>query len=335
MKKIYLLVAGALLVFSTANAQTIFEDDMESHPLGEYYSAYWNTWSGTNTSGETLVITDEQAASGTKSGKIGPTGQDVVLKLLSKKTTGIYTAEWKMYIPTGKYAYYNFQANTAPGGMTEEWVSDVYANTFDSTFVLADSVTTLADKLVWTCRLIDSSVTPVDTVTRIFAYADFPYDTWFTVKQVMDLDNGTFSVLVDDVEGTYYYYGDNSWPGLISPSFGSIDFYSLEDTSAAGSENTYYIDDVTILDNATGIKDLSNKNNTISLYPNPSNGMITISAKQTMETVEIFNLLGQRVMTLSPNAETVKINTTSLTAGVYTAKVISKDVITSQEFVVK
>lgn len=52
-------------------------------------------------------------------------------------------------------------------------------------------------------------------------------------------------------------------------------------------------------------------------YPNPTNGIVNISAKESIDTIKVFNMLGQLVMDLSPNASKVTLDFSELNAGAY------------------
>lgn len=56
-------------------------------------------------------------------------------------------------------------------------------------------------------------------------------------------------------------------------------------------------------------------------YPNPVKNELTLGAQHTIENVRVFNLLGQLVITETPNATTKSINMTQLQAGAYFVEV--------------
>jgi len=59
-----------------------------------------------------------------------------------------------------------------------------------------------------------------------------------------------------------------------------------------------------------------------SFYPNPVENQLNLKANAQIESVEIFNLLGQNVINTNPNAVETEINTQALQSGVYMMKVI-------------
>ncbi|WP_188405813.1 T9SS type A sorting domain-containing protein, partial [Psychroflexus salis] len=58
-----------------------------------------------------------------------------------------------------------------------------------------------------------------------------------------------------------------------------------------------------------------------SYYPNPVKTSITIDATNNVEEIEVFNMLGQRVITQRPNQTNPRLEMGNLEAGVYLMKV--------------
>ena len=69
------------------------------------------------------------------------------------------------------------------------------------------------------------------------------------------------------------------------------------------------------------------------LYPNPASTTINLRALSTITNVEVFNTLGQRVMTSTPGSDEVTLNVSSLQAGVYIINTIAEGKITTQKFI--
>jgi hypothetical protein len=63
----------------------------------------------------------------------------------------------------------------------------------------------------------------------------------------------------------------------------------------------------------------------VSVYPNPSSDVWNITANTPIQSIEIVNLLGQRVSFETPNATNVAIANSHLSAGVYTATVVTEE----------
>lgn len=58
-----------------------------------------------------------------------------------------------------------------------------------------------------------------------------------------------------------------------------------------------------------------------SMYPNPVDNILNLTANNTIDTVSIYNMLGQEVLQSVPSATAVEIDMTSLSAGSYIVKV--------------
>jgi hypothetical protein len=86
-------------------------------------------------------------------------------------------------------------------------------------------------------------------------------------------------------------------------------------------------------DNCTtlGVKNFTLSN--IAMYPNPVSNELTIEAKNTIQKVEVFNLLGQQVLSINPKANSAKIQTSSLSKGVYVITATIDDVVSSSKFI--
>ena len=59
------------------------------------------------------------------------------------------------------------------------------------------------------------------------------------------------------------------------------------------------------------------------VYPNPTTNNWNINSKQDISTVQLFDVLGKEVLTLTPNSKNVTINSESLNTGLYFAKINS------------
>lgn len=61
--------------------------------------------------------------------------------------------------------------------------------------------------------------------------------------------------------------------------------------------------------------------NTLLLYPNPTTGLFSVSSEMPLAAVEVFNLVGEKVLSVTPaNRHTVQMNLTDQDKGVYIVK---------------
>ncbi len=75
-----------------------------------------------------------------------------------------------------------------------------------------------------------------------------------------------------------------------------------------------------------------NKVEGLSLYPNPTTGKIVISANSEIDRVEIFNMIGMKIVSIN-NLSNNLIDVSSLSRGVYLAKIISGNSVSTRKIV--
>lgn len=85
--------------------------------------------------------------------------------------------------------------------------------------------------------------------------------------------------------------------------------------------------------NLTVLSTDDNALNLFSFSPNPVRDFLNLSAASEISQVEVYNIMGQRVMAVSPNALNSDINMSSLTSGVYFVKVTVDDITDSIKIV--
>jgi hypothetical protein len=282
MKKQLLIIS--LFTITAANAQ--FTDDMESYTLGPVHLAQWDSWSG-NAGTEDAIATDLRASSGTQSMYIGPGQvQDAVLDL-GNKTTGVWTVDFKLFIPTDSTGFYGFLE--VPGASVAAGTDFAISVYFNSGGVANG-----------TASITDDAGAEIGT----FQYTD---NDWFDVSHVINLDTDEITM---SVNGTEVYTGAFYSTGKLN----GIDFWSIDDA------NAYYIDDVSMTEGAVGVEE-ADSNLEISVYPNPINDILNLNASENITNVTVYDMLGKVVKNIDFNALTLSVNTADLASGSYMVKV--------------
>jgi hypothetical protein len=94
-------------------------------------------------------------------------------------------------------------------------------------------------------------------------------------------------------------------------------FMNFNITDAA--EQVYYWDNL-VLGEPLGVSENTLAN--ITLYPNPATSVVVLQASQEIATIQVLNLLGQRISSVTVNNTTSTINVSDLSAGTYIANVL-------------
>lgn len=107
------------------------------------------------------------------------------------------------------------------------------------------------------------------------------------------------------------------WGGQFDPSSPYTSGYQLVTCGAANFVNTTAIESPL----------------TVRVYPNPARQFLTVEAGTDLETVLVYNALGQVVLSVNNiNTTTTQINTSELANGIYTISIVSGERVSSQLF---
>lgn len=135
---------------------------------------------------------------------------------------------------------------------------------------------------------------------------DYPAGSWFPVVMEVDLDNSTISV---EIAGAPMLVNEN-YPGT---ALGSVNFFSID------ANNRYYVDNFRYTQGTLSSNDFDLLE--LSVYPNPVVNQLNIEALQKIDEVNIFNLLGQKISSVSPKNQTAKIDFSNMSRGTYLVEI--------------
>jgi hypothetical protein len=101
------------------------------------------------------------------------------------------------------------------------------------------------------------------------------------------------------------------------------------------SNNTaaLFMDEVSIVFDSTVSIEETLIESDFKAYPNPANDVINISAAKSINKIEIYNLLGQQVVSKNVDATNDTIDVSQLTNGIYTLKTFIGGAIGIQKFI--
>lgn len=206
---------------------TLYEDNLDTYASGSFLAAntptWWTTWNNLPGSGEDVQIATTYAHSTPNAGLCDVTSStptDGILKL-GNKISGAYELSWWMYVETGKCGYYNIQHYQSPG---TEWAFEIYFRT-DGAFELLHS----GDQVDGT----------------------YPKDTWFEVKQAIDLDADLITLTINGTEVDSWTFSDQSLETGGTKQLGGVDFFAGAKTGTT-EVPVYYIDDIAFIETTSG-----------------------------------------------------------------------------------
>ncbi len=81
-------------------------------------------------------------------------------------------------------------------------------------------------------------------------------------------------------------------------------------------------DVITITVNPAGIRDMSDELGVMSIMPNPTNGLLTISTRHNFEKVELLSITGQVLLSETVNDKTHVLQLQNFAEGIYFVKVV-------------
>jgi hypothetical protein len=306
MKKQITLALACLISLSMVKAQS-FSDDFESYTVGSFLAASspnWVTWSGPTGGAEDVKITDNDAASGTKSIYLSSSAtnggpQDIVLPFGAAYSTGHFTFTSKFKVLAGKTAYFNFQATQTIG---QTWAMN--------------------------CSMMEDGTMYFDNNTDILLMSNYPQDSWFTLKIEIDLTNSLWEVFFDNISiGTFN----------ITNQIASLNIYPINNLSA------FYVDDVSYF-HSTGasIKKENKTANQMAIYPNPAkdNAFLSMNLKEEADIkMSVYQINGALVYSKNygkiSGKQNLPIETANLNAGIYFVNVIVDGHPTMMKFILE
>jgi phenolic acid decarboxylase len=293
MKKNYVLFLLAVAAtFCTANAQ--FVDDFESYPLGTYHGGNWSSWGG-SAGAEDIIVSNAFAFNGTKSGLIGgSTVQDAMLRL-GNKTSGVFQLSFQAYIPAGKSGYMNFQGTTTANGGAGAGGTGIF-NSPNLIFNNVQSATGAPG--------LGGAYPNVNDAAATYTW-QYPEATWFPVVITFDVDTVLWTMTINGVALPAQAFDAEA-------VIGAIDFFSFD------ANNELYIDAISYAD-LLSVGEESRI--AFKAYPNPVVDYLYLSTQSKVDLVEVYDVLGQNVLTTTPAIVSPRIDLSSFSSGAYFVKV--------------
>lgn len=296
------LLLPCLLVALTTNAQTVLlEESFDTYTEGSGMTtndpAHWALWDP----GEDQVVSTAFALSGTNSLACISTdaaagGPGDLLLLLGDKTTGVYDLSWSMYIPSGKGGYFNVQH-------AEDVSTPLFA--LEVSFA-GGTVTATGD---------NSDLT-----------GSYPSDEWVDILLNVDLDNAGAVLFVNNTPVITWPF-DTETDGTASDSqLGAVDFYSYGDGTDIGE---YYIDDLSYVQQGSGIGMAENASGATRVFPNPAQDALFVTVAEPLSqqaSIQLVDMTGQVLMAPTAiSSRTLRFGMADLASGIYFVRITDGD----------
>jgi hypothetical protein len=107
-------------------------------------------------------------------------------------------------------------------------------------------------------------------------------------------------------------------------------FFNFGTTGAIAGEKIYYFDNVNY---GSALSNQSFDMAKISMFPNPTSNMLTITSANKMDAITVYSVVGQEVMNVNVNADNTVLNVSGLQDGIYLVKVISEGKVSTSKFI--
>lgn len=193
-------------------SDALYFEDFDDFTSGDYLGIVdpenWTTWTNAPGTAEDPIITDEASLSSPNAVMVSGTNDGVFP--CGDLTSGSYAIEFDMMVPAGFAGYYNLQHVFA-----SEWAVECYMQTSGATQISAGG----------------------QTITD----AVFPFDTWWTVKVEVDMNDDWATMYWDDeviIEWQWSLKTDGT-PG--TNQLGCVNMYAGS-LSGTGDTPKYYFD---------------------------------------------------------------------------------------------
>lgn len=311
MKKITLLFVAMLLSIATYSQQTISFESAEGYTLGDInaQNGWISTPTGETTNIENQLVTNEQASDGSNSLKLV---QEIAFPVQSSPVVG---------------AFYNYA--TAVPETSATFSADMYIDTFNSTdtsnYIFGLVNVTGGSFITYVMFTFEGDIaalvddgTGTNTVTLEDTLADWTPLTWFNVR--MELNAGALEIFIDNV---------SIYQGLVATPNLGIEQVRFAHNNATGFA---YVDNFRTNDEDLSVSEFAP--NTFSHFYNTDLKTLNLNSTNTiLSSVEIFDVLGKRVLNNTLNGNEASVDVSSFKDGIYLAKVSTETGVKTVKFV--
>jgi hypothetical protein len=276
-------------------------EDFDSYNVGDYIvasdPANWDVWPGGTPGGAyDMQIDDAQGNGGNSLRVFNSDGTDIVLEFGEAFSTGYFYYSMDMYI-VGE-GYINFQEQVTIGAA---WNM---------------SITMIGG-------VLNVDVDGASVLTGAYSSTPTGGPVWNTFEFECDYSTGTWEVFVNGTSQGTFVNPDpvasvNIYPGAgVEYYLDNVEWGALKDDACRSTTRT---EAVVTVEDCSNINELSNGN--LDIYPNPNNGLFTISNSEDIVEVTITDVHGKIVQSINEiNLNKIDIDLTNLERGMYMVNV--------------
>lgn len=149
----------------------------------------------------------------------------------------------------------------------------------------------------------------------------------------------TAKVAIDPASNIYGFSNDGQWhfmsipftdfiPESSSFSLANItEIFVLRSnisSSIAGTDNDFEFDNIYVSTNEVMTTNNSLLPLEVKIYPNPTSNVLNIQAQEVIEAIEVYNLLGHKLIQRVANQNKTTLSIANLNTGIYLVKVIAR-----------
>ena len=119
------------------------------------------------------------------------------------------------------------------------------------------------------------------------------------------------------------------------PNFSRSSIKEFAITAARADNNqalSIYVDNIYLHKNTVLSSD-SFKTSKVKLYPNPTSNVLNIESLGTIQTISVYNVLGQEVINKALNSTSTSLDVSSLNSGIYVVKTMIDGNVSSTKFI--
>jgi len=158
------------------------------------------------------------------------------------------------------------------------------------------------------------------------------FSTADPVDAIWGVDDFVTLMVSEDSGSTWtelYRWDANNNPGVAGAAMPEIDlsaytglakFAFYAESTASNEDIDFFVDNFSISSTSLGLEDVNTSSN-FTYFPNPVNNVLSIKAQASIDSITVYNMLGQTVVRSTPNTTTTAVDMSGLQTGAYFVQV--------------